>query len=119
MRMSATNNLTSLGLYIAYSAAMRLSSSSTDELGLPQVKELVKAIQHALVGSLTQEEGKRLLKAASSLFFFLYLMSAYTHGSKTKQALSNDLQTIKLQITQLNQKLQDLSLIEQKKSKKK
>ena len=46
-------------------------------------------------------------------------MSAYSHGSKTKQALSNDLQTIKLQITQLNQKLQDLSLIEQKKSKKK
>jgi len=117
MRLSATNNLTTLGLYVAYSAATRLSSSPTEELGLPKMKDLGETIQHALRGSITQVEGKRLLKAASSLFFLLYLISAYANGKKSKHALAADLQAIKLQITELNKKLQEMPTTTNKKKK--
>lgn len=101
--MSATNNLASLGLYIAYSAAMRMSS---DDLAWPNLKSLGKALNNALSAHpLDAEDSKRLLKAASSAFFFLYLVSAYHHGAKNKRLLAEEMQDIKNQIAALNAKI--------------
>jgi hypothetical protein len=111
--MSATNNLTSLGLYIAYSAAMRLASTPTPEqFGWTQAKELGEALQHALTlnpETITPKDMQRLLKVAASGFFFLYLMSSYMHGSTNKRLLLSEMRGIQTQLTLLNQRIQELS----------
>ena len=102
--MSATNNPTSLGLYIAYSAAMHLSSSS-DTDPLPKLRDLKDTLTRTLHGKPTAQDRKWLLKAASSAFFFLYLMSAYEHGAKNKRLLADEMRDIKAQIAAINAKL--------------
>jgi hypothetical protein len=103
--MSATNNPTSLGLYIAYSAAMRMA---TDEFAWPNLHSLGTALKRVLSGERTSpEDRQRLLKAASSTFFFLYLVSAYEHGAKNKRLLADEMRDIKAQIAALNAKLLD------------
>ena len=98
--MSATNSLTSLGLYIAYSTAMRLSNN---DLSLSQVKQLGDTIRRAVtLNSLTSEDRSRLLKAAASAFFFLYLLSSYEQSAKNKRMIAEEMKIIKQHVELLN-----------------
>ena len=101
--LSATNSPTTLGLYIAYSIASRLSTGT--ETPWVEARKLSQAIQHALgiQGSLTADDKNRLLKAASSTLFMLYLLSSYVQSAKNKRLIADEVQIIKEHIKLLNE----------------
>lgn len=97
--MPVPNNLSSLGLYIAYAMTSRIaeagSLTSADSALLKALKKAAKLEKP------DAEEIRALLRAASSVLFLLYVLASYEQSVKSKQQIAQEMRLIKEQMQRI------------------